>query len=59
MNKHRGYDDIIFNVVKKCFGVLYKPLLHIFNFSFQTRIFPEELKIASVTPILKGGEIGT
>ena len=31
INKSTGYDDISFNVVKKCFGVLHKPLLHIFN----------------------------
>ena len=36
--------------------VLYKPLLHIFNLSIQTGIFPDELKIASVTPIFKGSE---
>ena len=56
INKSPGYDDISFNVIKKCFGVLYKPLLHIFNLSIQTGIFPDELKIASVTPIFKGGE---
>ena len=39
INKSAGYDDISFNVVKKCFGVLHKPLLHIFNLSLQTGIF--------------------
>ena len=29
-NKSPRYDDISFNVVKKYFGVLYRPLLHIF-----------------------------
>ena len=33
INKSAGCDDISFNVVKKCFGVLHKPLLHIFNLS--------------------------
>ena len=56
INKSPGYDDISFNVVKKCFGILYKPLLHIFNLFIQTGIFRDELKIASVTPIFKGGE---
>ena len=55
INRNLGYDDISFNVVKKCFGVLYKPLLPIFNLSIQTGIFPDELKIASVTPIFKAG----
>ena len=56
INKSPGYDDISFNVVKKCFVVLFKPLLHIFNLSIQTGIFPDELKIASVTPIFRRGE---
>ena len=56
INKSTGYDDISFNVVKKCFGVLHKPLLHIFNLSLQTGIFPDKLKITRVTPLLKGGE---
>ena len=45
INKSAGYDDISFNVVKKCFGVLHKPLLHIFNLSLQTGIFPDKLNI--------------
>ena len=56
INKSPGYGEISFNVVKKCFGVLYKPLLHIFNLSIQSEIFPDELKIASLAPIFKGGE---
>ena len=56
INKSAGYVDISFNVVKKCFGVLHKPLLHIFNLSLQTGIFPDKLKITRVTPLLKGGE---
>ena len=56
INKSPAYDDISFNVVKKCFGVLCKPLLHIFNLSIQTGIFPNELKTASVTPIFKERE---
>ena len=55
ISKSAGYDDISFNIVKKCLD-LYKPLLHIFNVSIQTGIFPDELKIATVTPIFKGGE---
>ena len=42
--------------MKKCFGVLHKPLLHIFNLSLQTGIFPGKLKIARITPLFKGGE---
>ena len=29
LNKSPGYDEINFNVIKKCFGSLHKPLLHI------------------------------
>ena len=34
MNKSAGYDDISFNIVKKCFGVLHKPLLYLFNLCY-------------------------
>ena len=33
----------------------HKPLLHIFNQSLQSGIFPDELKITSVTPSFKKG----
>ena len=55
-NKSASYDDISVNVVKKCFGVLRKPLLHIFNLSLQTGIFLDKFKIARVTPLFKGGK---
>ena len=55
INKSAGYDDISFNVVKNCFGVLHKPLLPIFNLSLQTGIFPDKLTIVRVTPLFKGG----
>ena len=40
---------ISFNVIKKCFGSLHKPLLHICNASLQNEAFPDELKISRVT----------
>lgn len=52
-NKSPGYDEIGFSVIKNCFGVLYKPLLYIFNLSMEKGIFPNDLKIARVTPIFK------
>ena len=55
LNKSPGYDEVSFKVIKKCFGKLHKPLLHIFNASLQNRTFPDELKIANVTPLLKNG----
>ena len=56
INKSAGYDDISFIVVKKCFGVLHKPLLDIFNLSLQTDTFPDKPKFAWVTPLFKEGE---
>ena len=53
--KSPGYNEISFNVIKTCFGSLHKPLLHIFNQSLQSGIFPDKLKIARVTPSLKKG----
>ena len=34
---------------------MHKPLLHIFNQSLQSGIFPDKLKIARVTPSFKKG----
>ena len=56
INKSPGYDGISFNVVKECFGSLHKPLLHIFNLSIQKGVFPDELKIAKVTPVYKSND---
>ena len=42
-----------FNVIKKCFGELCEPLKYLFNLSIVKGIFPDDLKIAKVTPIYK------
>ena len=55
-NKSPGDDGIGFNVVKNCFGPVSTPLLNIFNLSLEKGIFPDELKIARVTPIYKTGD---
>ena len=55
-NKSPGHDGISFNVMKNCFGPLSTPLLNIFNLSLKKGIFPDEVKIASVTPIYKTGD---
>ena len=55
-NKRPGCDGISFTVVKHCFGSLHKLLLHIFNLSIQKGIFPDELKIAKVTPAYKNND---
>ena len=55
-NKSPGHDGISFNVIKNCFGPLSAPLLNIFNLSLEKGIFPDELKMARVTPIYKTGD---
>ena len=59
MNKSPGHDEISFNVVKQVFQHIHKPLKHIFKLSLSKGIFPDELKIAKVTPIFKAGERST
>ena len=56
INKSPGFDGISFTVLKNCFGALHKPLLHVFNLSIVKGIFPDDLKIARVTPVFKGGD---
>ena len=57
INKSPGYDEISFNVVRNCFGPLLKPLMFIFNLSLQKCSFPDELKIAKVTPVFKADDV--
>ena len=54
--KSPGYDEVSFDAIRSCFGELLTPLLFIFNMSIETGIFPENLKVAKVTPIYKAGE---
>ena len=56
INESPGFDGISFTVLKNCFGALHKPFLHIFNLSIVKGIFPDNLKIARVTPVFKGGD---
>ena len=55
-NKSATYDSISYNVVKNCFGELCDPLLHIFNQSSSSGIFPDSQKVEKVTPIHKAGD---
>ena len=54
-NKCPGHDEINFNVTRSCFGELCEPLQYLFNLSFKTCIFQNDLKIAKSTPIFKAG----
>ena len=42
-------------VVSKVICPIVKPLAHIFNLSFTSGIFPEDMKIAKVIPRFKNG----
>ena len=53
ISKGSGYYGISFNVVYQYFGSLQNPLLHICNLSIQKCVFPDELKLAKLTPIYK------
>ena len=53
-NKSPGSDDISYNAIKKCFGSLCEPLKYLFNLSIKKGVFPDDLKIARVTPDCKG-----
>ena len=58
LSKSPGYDEISFNVVKKCFSELCKPLKYVFNLSIQIGVFPDELKITRALLVYKAGDIG-
>ena len=57
ISKSLGYDYIGFNFVRNCVGPLLKPLMAIFSLSLQKVCFPEELKIARVTPIYEADDV--
>ena len=43
-------------VVKQCIKLLKKTLAKIYNASFESRIFPDQLKIPKVVPLYKKGD---
>ena len=49
------HDDISMWVLSRIAPHVVKPLVHIFNISFSTGIFPSEMKIAKVIPLFKNG----
>ena len=48
-------DDINMYVLSKVTDQIVKPLVHIFNLSFSSGIFPSEMKTAKVIPLFKSG----
>ena len=55
-NKSPGYDNISSSVVNETSDIFFTPLKYIFNLLLQQGIFPENLKIAKVSPIYKKDE---
>ena len=51
--KSSGYDDISFNVTKHISPSIFDPLRYIFNLSIEKGIYPDQLKIAKVSPVFK------
>jgi hypothetical protein len=51
-----GIDGIPDCIVKQCIQLLKKPLTNIYNASFDSGIFPDQLKIAKVIPLHKKGD---
>ena len=51
-----GWDDLSPKIVKQTYMYFFQPLCHICNVSLLHGIFPNELKIAKVIPLYKGGE---
>lgn len=50
-----GHDQVPMSVIKHCLEFIMDPLCHIMNLSFQSGIFPDDLKVAVVKPLFKKG----
>ena len=46
-----GYDNVDTNVLKGVIDQIVEPMTHICNRSFETGIFPDDMKIAKVIPV--------
>ena len=51
-----GHDELSTNLLKSIAGVIFEPLIHIFNLSINSGIFPSRWKIARVIPLYKQGD---
>lgn len=52
-----GIDGISVKVIKETINEILKPLTYIINKVLEGAVFPDELKIATVTPVYKNGEM--
>ena len=55
-NSAPGFDDIPMAVYKENFDILGGVILHVCNESLRQGIFPEQLKVGKVMPVLKSGD---
>jgi hypothetical protein len=46
-----AYDDIPESLVKRCIQLIKKPLVHIYNASFNSGVFPDVWKTVKVIPL--------
>jgi len=51
-----GFDEIPITLVKQCLRYFIKPLVHVYNISLQTGIFPDMMKKAKIKPLFKNGD---
>ena len=56
LNKAPGLDKIPIKLIKLAGDTIYDSLLHIFNLVLDTGVFPDDLKLAKITPIYKEGD---
>ena len=55
-NVSAGFDEIPTSILKRCLCYFIRPLVHIYNISLQTGIFPDMMKIAKIRPLFKKGD---
>jgi hypothetical protein len=55
-NFSAGYDEIPDHLVKQSIKLIKKCLSHIYNASFESGIFPDRLKIATVKSLYEKGD---
>jgi hypothetical protein len=53
--KSAGMDEITMDIMKRSINIIADPLSKIINASFETGVFPNELKVGKVCPIHKDG----
>ena len=59
VHKSSGIDFLPTFVMKDCFDVLIEQLTYLFNQSIALATFPDCWKLATITPIPKGGDLGS